>query len=187
MQGDFLPIFVKDIMSKPVLKIEENKTVKDAAKKIQESRRGFLVVVKGNKPVGVLSDSDIIGRVVAENLKSSNVKVKDAMTKYFVSISSDEDILTAVRKMKKGNVHRLPVIDEGKIVGVISLTDIARTSPEMLDLLEYRLKMKETPPEITEEHTAGICDSCDDYVEDVKRVNDKWLCEDCREDLAHEG
>lgn len=181
-----MPIFVKDIMSKPVHKIEENKSVKDAAKKIRESRRGFLVVVKGSKPVGVLSDSDMIGRIVAEDRKPSKTKVKDVMTKYFVSISSDVDILTAVRKMKKGNVHRLPVIDGGKIVGVISLTDIARTSPEMLDLLEYRLKMKETQYETKEAHTSGMCDSCDDYVEDVRRVDDKWLCEDCRDDLRSE-
>ena len=174
-------------MSKPVYKIEESKTVKEAAKKIRDSRRGFLVVVKGNKPVGVLSDSDIIGRVVAEDAKASKIKVKDAMTKYFVAIGSDEDILTAVRKMKRGNVHRLPVIDNGKIVGVISLTDIARTSPEMLDLLEYRLKMKEVPYETKEEHTSGICDSCGDYVEDVRRGGDQWLCEDCREDLKGEA
>ena len=173
-------------MSKPVYKIEENKTVKDAARKIKESRRGFLVVVKGRKPVGVLSDSDIIGKIVAENAKPSKIKVKDVMTKYFVSIGSGEDILTAVRKMKRGNVHRLPVIDNGKIVGVLSLTDVARTSPEMLDLLEYRLKMKEIPYETKEEHTSGLCDSCGDYVEDVKRVDEQWLCEDCREDLGSE-
>ena len=181
-----MPILVKDIMSKPVYKIEDNKTVKDAARKITESRRGFLVVVKGKKPVGVLSDSDIIGRIVAGDKKPSKIKVKDVMTKYFVSISSDDDILSAVRKMKRGNVHRLPVIDNGKIVGVISLTDVARTSPEMLDLLEYRLKMKETPPEATKVHTSGICDNCGDYVEDVKFVDDKWICEDCREDLGSE-
>lgn len=182
-----LPIYVKDIMSKPALKIEQDKSVKDAAAKIKDSRRGFLVVVKSNKPVGVLSDSDIIGRVVAKNSQPNKVKIKDVMTRYFVSINSDEDVLTAVRKMKRGNVHRLPVIDNGKIVGVISLTDIARTSPEMLDLLEYRLKMKEAAPEITEEHTSGICDNCGDYIEDMKRVDDKWLCEDCREDLRSES
>jgi len=181
-----MSIYVKDIMSKPVHKIEANKSVKDAAALIKRIRRGFLVVVKGNKPVGVLSDSDIIGRVVATDKPSSKVKVKDVMTRHFVSIGSDEEILTAVRKMKRGNVHRLPVIDHNKIVGVLSLTDIARTSPEMLDLLEYRLKMKEEPYETKDEHTSGLCDSCDNYYTDVKLVGHKLLCEDCREDLQSE-
>lgn len=181
-----MPIYVKDIMSKPVYKIDESKTVKDAAEIIKRTRRGFLVVVKGNKPVGVLSDSDIIRKVVSENKVPSKIKIKDVMTKYFVSIDSSEDLLSAVRKMKRGNVHRLPVIDSGKIVGVISLTDVARTSPEMLDLLEHRLKMKEEPYEMQEEHTSGICDSCDNYSSDLKLVDDQWLCEDCREDLKGE-
>lgn len=181
-----MTIYVKDIMSKPVYKIDENKSVKDAAEVIKRTRRGFLVVVKGNKPVGVLSDSDIIRKTVAANKLPSKMKVKDVMTRYFVSISSDEDMLNAVRKMKKGNVHRLPVIDDGKLVGVLSLTDVARTSPEMLDLLEHRLKMKEEPYEVKDEHTSGICDSCDNYSDDLKRVGDQWLCEDCSGDMQRE-
>ncbi len=182
-----MPIYVKDVMSKPVYTIDANKSVRDAANKIKEVRRGFLVVVHSKNPVGVLSDSDIIGRIVATDAKPSKVKVKDVMTKYFVSIGSNEEILTAVRKMKRGNVHRLPVIDNGKIVGVLSLTDIARTSPEVEDLLEQRLKMKEEPYELKDEHTSGVCDSCDNYSNDLRRVGDQWLCEDCKEDLASES
>ena len=182
-----MPVLVKDVMSKPVYKIESGKSIRDAADLIKKVRRGFLVVVKGNKPVGVLSDSDIVGKVVASDGKPSKVKVEKVMTKHFVSISPNVDILTAVRKMKKGNVHRLPVIDKDKLVGVISLTDVARTSPEMLDLLEYRLKMKETPYEEVHEHTTGLCDSCGDYFDDVKYNDGQWLCEDCREDAPSEA
>jgi formylmethanofuran dehydrogenase subunit E len=66
------------------------------------------------------------------------------------------------------------------------MTDIAITVPEMLDLLEYRLKLREEPPVVREERTSGICDSCDSYSEDLKFSNGKWLCEDCREDLSVE-
>lgn len=181
-----MTVLAKEIMSKPVYTIDINKTAQDAGKLMRKIRRGFLVVVKKKHPIGVISDSDIIQQVVAKNIKANQLKIKSLMSEPVVFAEPDEDILSVVRKMKKSNIHRLPVVDKGKVVGVISLTDIAHTSPEMLDLLEYRLKMKEMPSEIKEELTSGICDSCDNYSEDLKMVDDKWLCEDCIEELKAE-
>src|SRR3989442_7184804 len=152
-----VPMLVKDIMTSPVYTIDQNQTAQDAGVLLKKIRRGFLVVTSEGKPVGVLSDSDLI-RLIAENKQPNQVKVKDMMTPHFVSITSDEDVLSAVRKMRAGNVHRLPVIENGKLAGVISLTDVAKTSPEMLNLLEMRLEMKEEPRKAEAEHTSGICD-----------------------------
>lgn len=181
-----MTVLVKDIMSKPAYSIDINKTAEDAAKLMRKIRRGFLVVVEKGKPVGVISDSDLIEKVIAKNAMPKKVKIKNLMSRPIITVSPDEDILTATRKMKTSNIHRLPVVTNGRLVGVISMTDIARTSPELLDLLEYRLKMKEKPFIIKEERTSGICDSCDDYSENLKRVDDQWLCEDCREELKAE-
>ncbi|MEM7824378.1 MAG: CBS domain-containing protein, partial [Candidatus Aenigmatarchaeota archaeon] len=134
------------------------------------------------KPVGVISESDLIEEVVCKNIRSDKVKLKNLMHEPIIAVGPEDTILTASRKMKENNIHRLPVIENGKVIGVISLTDIARTSPEMLDLLEYRLKMKEKPFEIKEKTTIGICDSCDNYSDDLRIVDDQWLCEDCREE-----
>ncbi len=181
-----MTILVKDIMSKPVFTIEWNKTVKDAARYLKRVRRGFLVVTRRRKPVGVISDKDLIYKVLAKDLSASKVKVKDIMTPHFVSVSPNEDITSAVRKMKRNNIHRLPVVDEGKLVGVVSLSDIARTAPGMVDLLEYRLKMKEMPIEIKEAHTSGICDRCGNYSERLENVGGEWLCESCKDELEYE-
>lgn len=85
--------------------------------------------------------------------------------------------------MKRSNIHRLPVIKERQLLGVVSLTDIARASPDMAYLLEYRMKMKERPFELKEETTSGICDSCGDYFENLKNMHGEWLCESCRDEL----
>jgi CBS domain-containing protein len=178
-----MPIAVKDIMVKPVITIDLNKTAQDAGILMKKIRRGCLIVTKNGKPVGILTDSDLIRKIVSQDVQPSKVKIKDIMSKPLVTVKPEDDILIAVGKMKKNNIHRLPVVKEGKVIGIISLTDIAYTSPEMLDLLEYRLKMKEMPPEIKEEFTSGICDSCGNYHERLKNVNDQWLCESCREEL----
>lgn len=175
-----MPVLVKDIMSKPVVTIEESKTAKEAGDVMKKTRKGCLIITKNKKPVGLISDSDLIKKVIAPNMKASQVKLKKIMSKPLVTVRPTDNILVAVRKMRKNNIHRLPVVEEGKIVGLVSLSDIAKTSPEMLDLLEYRLKMRETPLEIKEEFTSGICDSCGNYNEDLKNINDQWVCESCR-------
>ena len=179
-------LLVKDVMSKPVYTIEWDKTAQEAANYLKEIRRGFLVVVKNGKPVGVLSDKDLIYKVLAKGLAPSKIKVSEIMTPHIVSIEPEATIMDAVEKMKRNNIHRLPVIDNGKLVGIISLSDIARTSPEMIDLLEYRLKMKEMPIEIKEEFTSGICDRCGNYSERLQNINGEWICESCKDELEYE-
>ncbi len=174
---------VKDIMSKPALTVDWNKSVKEAAKYLKKIRRGFLVVIKRGKPVGVVSDKDFIYKVVAKDLKASKLKIKDIMTRHFVFATPEENITDVARRMIRNNIHRLPVIEKGKVVGVISLTDIARTSPEMLELLEYRLKMKEEPIVIREKYTSGICDVCGNYSERLENINGQWVCESCKEEM----
>ena len=176
-----MPVLVKDIMSKPAVVIDKNKSAKDAGTLMKKVRRGYLIVVDKNKGIGVLSDSDVIKHVVVTNKKASDVKIKDIMAKALITVRPNDQIIEAVRKMKKSNLHRLPVIEEGKTVGIISLTDIARTSPEMLDLLEYRLQMKENPVILTDQITSGICESCGNYSDDLRDTNEGWICVDCRE------
>ena len=180
-----MAVTVSEIMSSPAIVIDVKKTASDAAQLMRRTRRGFLVVVKNKKPVGVLSDSDLV-QIVAENKQGRKIKISQIMRKPIVTISPDKTIVEATRIMKKNNIHRLPVVDGDKLVGVVSLTDIARTSPEMLDLLEYRLKMKEQPLAIKEEIRSGICDNCENFSNFLKNVNDQWLCEDCREEIASE-
>jgi CBS domain-containing protein len=175
-------IIVKDIMTKKVVAIDGEKSAKQAGELMAKTRRGSIIVTRKNKPVGIISDSDLIKRIVAKNLPSSKVKIKNVMSKPLITIKPEDEILLAVKKMKTSNIHRLPVVVEGRIVGMVSLTDIARTSPEMVDLLEYRLKMKETPFAIKEKFTSGVCDSCGNYSDDMINIDDQWLCEDCREE-----
>ena len=175
-------VLVKDVMSSPVLTIDVTKTALDAGKLMRKHRRGFLVVTRRNRPVGVISDSDLINKIICKNVKPGKVRVENMMNEPVISVDPEDDILTASRKMKENNIHRLSVVSNSRVVGIISLTDIARTSPEMLDLLEYRLKMKETPFDLKEKTTLGICDSCDNFSEDLQNIESQWICEDCREE-----
>ena len=176
-----MTILVKDIMIKP-LTIERNKNVKFVGDLMRKTRRDALLVVKNGKPIGIVTDSDLVKKIIARNKTPSSIKVNEIMSRPLVTTKPMDTILEATRKMKRSNIKRLPVMSNGKLVGIISLSDIARSSPEMIDLLEYKLSMKEMPTEIKERSTSGICDLCGNYSDDLKNVDGQWVCDDDREE-----
>lgn len=177
-----MAILVKDVMSKPVLSIDLNKSAKNAGEILRRTRKDSLIVTKNGKPIGIVTDTDLIKKVVAKNLIPARVKVKNIMSKPLVVISKENNILEATRKMKRSNIKRLAVVDSRRLVGIISLSDIARNSPEVIDLLEFKLQTKEIPTTIREKSTSGICDNCGNYSADLQNINEQWICESCREE-----
>ncbi len=182
-----MPILVKDVMSRPAVTIDHKKSAKVAGNAMRKNRKGFLVVTKKGKPVGVLSDSDLINKIVAKGKDPAKLKVEDLMSSPIVTVLPLEEIMGVIKKMKKNNIHRLPVVDKGKVLGIVSLTDIARSSPDMYYLLEYRQKMKEQPFTLKEKVTSGICDSCGNFSDNLKETQDsRWFCETCRDEFESE-
>jgi predicted transcriptional regulator len=105
------------------------------------------------------------------------------MTTPIVCVEPNDKIDNVIEKMKKYKIRRFPVVEKGKIVGMITNTDISRLSPEMFDILELRFKMKEKKPFIDGSSTNGVCENCGNYSGDLKLVRNKWFCGFCRESL----
>jgi CBS domain-containing protein len=177
-----MPMFVKDVMTHPVHTINIDKSAKDAADIMNKTRRGALVVVRNNHPIGIVTADDIIYNVVTKNVKPSTVKVKEIYSGPIITISPDDTVSDASRKMRENRIKRLPAVKSGKLVGIISMTDIATVVPEFTDYLEERMKLEGQEHEITEPTTTGMCDNCNKYSDTLKLVNDQWLCDDCREE-----
>ena len=116
---------IRDIMEKDVITIENDKTAQDAAKIIAENDISFLVVMNDGIPQGVLSESDFVRRIVAEDKKSSEVLISEIMSYKFRSVGPTTTIEDAIQKMLNKNIRRLLVLDNEKLVGVITQTDLA--------------------------------------------------------------
>ena len=116
---------IRDIMEKNVITIENDKTAQEAAKIIAEKDISFLVVINDGIPQGVLSESDFVRKVAAEDKKSSGIKVSDIMSYKFRSVDPTTTIEDAVQKMLNKNIRRLLVIENEKLVGVVTQTDLA--------------------------------------------------------------
>ena len=116
---------IRDIMEKNVITIENDKTAQEAAKIIGEKDISFLVVINDGIPQGVLSESDFVRKVAAEDKKASEIKVSDIMSYKFRSVDPTTTIEDAVQKMLNKNIRRLLVTENEKLVGVITQTDLA--------------------------------------------------------------
>ena len=117
---------IRDIMEKNVITIEKNKTAQDEAKIIAEKDISFLVVMNDDLPEGVLSESDFVRKIAAEDRKSSDVPISEIMSYKFRSVGPTTTIEDAVQKMLNNNIRRLLILENDKLVGVITQTDLAR-------------------------------------------------------------
>ena len=117
---------IRDIMEKSVVTIEYDKTALDAAHLISEKDVSFLVIMEKNIPVGVLSESDFVKRLAAVDKKASEVIVSEIMSSNFRWVKPETEIEDAIQKMLNNNIRRLIILDNNKLAGVITQTDLTR-------------------------------------------------------------
>ena len=104
--------------------ISKNETVYDAAKLMSDRTIGALPVVEGERVVGIFSERDIMNRVVARNLNPQKTTVEQVMTKDLIVGTPEEDISQILSRMKQANIRHLPIIENDKLVGIISFRDL---------------------------------------------------------------
>ena len=117
--------FVKDIMKNNVISIDSSMTVKDAAEMMDDSEIGGIVVMENNIAIGMVTERDIVRRIVAKN-KNHDTKLKDVMSAPLITIDSDETVWELAQLMKVKKIHRVPVTSGTRLVGIVTTTDLAR-------------------------------------------------------------
>ena len=115
---------VRDIMQKNVITIEYDKTAHDAAVILKEKEISFLVILKDGKPIGIVSERDMVKKIAAEDAKASSIPLEEIMSKKFRWVTPDAVIESAVQKMLNNNIRRLLVLENENLVGVITQTDL---------------------------------------------------------------
>jgi CBS domain-containing protein len=116
---------IRDIMEKNVITIGHDKSSLDAAKLISEKDISFLVVVKDGNPIGVVSERDFVRKITAEDKESSKIPLSEIMSFKFRWVDPTTEIEEAVQKMLNHNIRRLLVLENEKLVGVVTQTDLA--------------------------------------------------------------
>jgi len=116
-------ITIANVMTKSVISVDAAITVNEAAKMMEDAKVGAVIVMENNLPVGIVTDRDFSVKVVSHAYQIT-APVKQIMSSPLVSINSDETVRMAADLMHDRRIRKLPVIDDGKIVGIITATDI---------------------------------------------------------------
>jgi CBS domain-containing protein len=116
---------IETMRKDPLDKIDSKLTVTAAAIIMRQRSRSILIVVEDGKPIGIVTETDLVRRVIAENLVPAQIKVREIMSTPLVTIDSKCTVLDAAKKIQKYGIRGLPVIDNDKIVGMFTVTDIA--------------------------------------------------------------
>jgi len=114
---------IADVMSKSVISVDATLTVNETAKMMEDAKVGAVIVMENNTPVGIVTDRDFAVKIAAHAYQITE-PVKKIMSSPLFSIGSDETVRTAADLMHDRKIRKLPVIDDGKVVGIITSTDI---------------------------------------------------------------
>ena len=176
-------MLVKDVMSSPVVTLGENEASNQAAVVMDKNDLGCVIVTNsaGNS-IGIITERDLVIRVLAKNLKPDRAKAKEIMTTPLVTIEPDATITEAARRMNRLDIRRLGVIYKGNLVGIISSKDILGVMPELIEIIQERSRIEDAnhTEETEEAPVSGYCDRCNIYSDSLKERNGQNICDECR-------
>ncbi len=136
---------VEDVMVEDVITIEANATVKKAISIMNENEIGCLIVVKQAKAVGIVTERDMLARVLVRARDPERTRVSEVMTTPLVVADPKMELEEAARLMFKMKVKKLPVVLDGELVGLITLTDLARFQPQIIKILKKAHALNRAP------------------------------------------
>ena len=169
---------VVEIMTTTPVTIGAASTAADAAKVMREKGIGSLVVVDRGGPTGIVTERDLVTKVAASDLQPSHVLIKDIMTSPLVAVHPHEEVAEAAKLMSQRKIRRLPVIEQGKLVGMVTENDIIRIWPTLIEVTrEYaRAGLEEQFAKGIEGH----CEVCAVYSTNLMWDRNVLACPDCR-------
>ena len=182
-------MLVRDVMSSPVVTMDENEPSNKAAVAMDHDDLGAVIVTnQEGKSIGIITERDLVIRVLAKNLKPDTVKSKEIMTTPLVTIEPEATITEAARRMNRLDIRRLGVIYKGNLVGIISSKDILGVMPELIETIleRSRIESEARAEEGEEVPLSGYCDRCNAYSESLKERNGQNICDECRIELEQE-
>lgn len=133
---------VNQVMTAKVLTNSPEATILDCAKKMADEKVGSTVIVHNERVVGILTEQDLARKVVAQALDPKQTPVETIMEKQVRTIPPELDVYDAMVEMGNQKIKHLPVVQDTKLVGIVSFKDVIAIQPDLIDLVEFKSNMK---------------------------------------------
>ena len=129
-----MSIRMRDVMVKQVITTRKDSTVEEAVKLMNEREIGCLIVTENNRPIGILTERDLLKRILVKSKDLKGMKVQDVMSMPLISVEPNVQIGDASRLMFQKNIKKMPIVKKGELVGLVTLTDILRIQPQLIKM-----------------------------------------------------
>jgi CBS domain-containing protein len=181
-------VLVRDIMNSPVVTASPDDTVLNIARKMKEEKIGSIIIMENSKPVGIVTDWDIVSGGVVRDVKPGGVKASEVM-KEIHTIESQEGITEAARMLRKHNIKRLGVVYKKRLVGIISSSDVIAVTPELVDVVSEKAAIIRGELGISRAagKVSGYCDECGEWSDLLQYDEGTFVCEVCRGESTGSG
>lgn len=172
-------ILVRDIMNSTIVSCHPDDSVNEIAKKMNEEKIGSIVIMRDETPVGIVTDWDIVTNAVAQDIKPSTMKGSDIMKELY-TVEGEESITEAARQLRQKNIKRLGVVYKGRLVGIISASDVIAVTPELVDVVSEKASLIRGEIGRPIGNVSGYCDECGEWSDLLQFVQGTFTCEECR-------
>ena len=135
-------ILIRDIMRRNVKTVRTDDSVHAAVQKMNKFQIGSVIVTSNGRAVGIITERNILERIVEPRLDPATIWAKDIMSAPLVTVDPNDTVDEAAKIMAQKRIKKLPVVDGDKIVGVISTSDIVRANPTQIGILEELLRVR---------------------------------------------
>src|SRR5574340_1539792 len=169
---------VVEIMSTSPVTISADATAVEAAALIRDKHVGSLIVVQEGRPTGIVTERDIVTKIAAENRSATTTTVHEIMSAPLVAIHPHQEVAEAAKVMAARKIRRLPVIKEGKLVGMLTENDIIRVWPQLIEVTREWDKAG-----LESQFAKGVeghCEACGVYSTHLVWDRNLLVCPECR-------
>jgi CBS domain-containing protein len=138
-------LYARDIVETDFIVLDRKTTVLEAAIKMKERKHGYVIVGSSEKPEGIVTEWDVIAKVVAEKKDPSVTTLDEIMTKELVSVDADEEIARLSKIMAEKGIRRILVTEKGKVLGIVSARTVLAKLEDYVDKISYQISRLQAP------------------------------------------
>lgn len=172
---------VGEVMTQRPIAVGESTDLASAAEVMEKNNVGAVLVTDENQLLGILTEQDVVRKLVAKGETPTSLKVKDVMGSEVNTVPPAHDIEEALMTMSRLKIRHLPVIEDNNLVGLLTLNDILKLEPQLFELIAHRIELREEErkPLSRAYPSEGLCNLCGDYTKELIPQEGVVMCPQC--------
>ena len=173
---------VIDAMTRNPLVVKPNAPISECSKIMETNHVGSLIVKENNLVIGIVTEQDIVRKVIAKSLKPEATEVSSVMERNLFTVTGKEDIYDALVLMRDKNIRHLPVLQNGDLTGFLTIKDILKIQPQLFELLVDKFELREevNKQAFHKRRLESECEICGNF-SILHYLDYKWICDECAE------